>query len=379
MYPIALLWGVLLVLLGAVRAESLTTEQRLRQLDQQIAQLNQELAQTEQNRDTWQQKLAEVEARESAIAAHLHQLKREQQQTRQHADATRQKIHTLHSKSAHQHHQLSRQVRLAYQLGPDQHLKVILNQQQPERLSRMLGYHKVLNRYRLDHLETLAQQLQAEQQLALEQRATLATLAEQQEAIEQQQAALKQEKQQRAQLLSELERDYRSEREQLAVLQRDHARLEQVLLKLLQQQQSEDSAAASAQAHPEPTLGPRGILPVVGKVVQRFGSQRARRRWDGILIAAPEGSEVHAMATGEVVFSDWLKGYGHLLIIDHGKELMTLYAFNQSLYKKVGDRVQAGDIIALAGRSGGRRDAALYFGVRKRGKAVDPLHWLSRR
>ena len=115
--------------------------------------------------------------------------------------------------------------------------------------------------------------------------------------------------------------------------------------------------------------------PIAGKLVKKFGSRRSDTRWDGVLIAAKEGADIRAVTAGKVVFADWLRGYGLLVIIDHGKGYMTLYAFNQSLYKKKGDRVKAGTVIAAVGKSGGRTKSGLYFGVRKRGKAVNPVKW----
>lgn len=115
--------------------------------------------------------------------------------------------------------------------------------------------------------------------------------------------------------------------------------------------------------------------PIQGKILKKFGSKRSDTRWDGVLISSNEGTDIHAVSDGRIVFADWLRGYGLLVIIDHGKGYMTLYAFNQSLYKKVGDKVKAGTVIAAVGKSGGRSKAGLYFGVRRRGKAVNPARW----
>ena len=118
--------------------------------------------------------------------------------------------------------------------------------------------------------------------------------------------------------------------------------------------------------------------PVKGRLTNKFGSARAESTesiWDGVLIDASEGTEIRAVTSGKVVFSDWLRGYGLLIIIDHGKGYMTLYAFNQSLYRQVGEWVDAGEVIASVGQSGGRSHSGLYFGIRNKGKPVDPLEW----
>jgi septal ring factor EnvC (AmiA/AmiB activator) len=118
--------------------------------------------------------------------------------------------------------------------------------------------------------------------------------------------------------------------------------------------------------------------PVKGRLANKFGSVRvesAESTWDGVLIDASEGTEIRAITSGKVAFSDWLRGYGLLMIIDHGKGFMTLYAFNQSLYRQVGEWVDVGEVIASVGQSGGRSHSGLYFGIRNKGKPVDPLEW----
>jgi septal ring factor EnvC (AmiA/AmiB activator) len=115
--------------------------------------------------------------------------------------------------------------------------------------------------------------------------------------------------------------------------------------------------------------------PVRGRVTQKFGSPRSDSVWDGVLIDAKEGTDIHSVTWGKVVYAEWLRGYGLLTIIDHGQGYMTLYAFNQSVYKHVGDTINAGDIIASVGQSGGRSQSGLYFGIRKKGLPIDPLEW----
>jgi septal ring factor EnvC (AmiA/AmiB activator) len=115
--------------------------------------------------------------------------------------------------------------------------------------------------------------------------------------------------------------------------------------------------------------------PVKGKILKQFNSERPGGRWDGVLISAEEGTNIKAIAKGEVIYADWLRGYGLLVIIDHGADYMSLYAFNQSIGKKVGDHIKAGSIIAAVGKSGGRDEIGLYFGIRHKGKSINPAHW----
>ena len=138
-----------------------------------------------------------------------------------------------------------------------------------------------------------------------------------------------------------------------------------------------------------PSLGPaapagafaslKGQLraPVAGKIAARFGSKRGDGpSWKGVFIRTGEGSEIHAIAGGRVVFSDWLRGFGNLIIVDHGGQYMSIYGNNQSLLKRVGDAVKGGDTIASAGNSGGNEESGLYFELRHQGRAFDPATWV---
>ncbi|MEY3673100.1 MAG: hypothetical protein RI904_2757, partial [Pseudomonadota bacterium] len=119
--------------------------------------------------------------------------------------------------------------------------------------------------------------------------------------------------------------------------------------------------------------------PIRGTVMARFGTDRPEGGiWRGILVRADAGAPVQAIGGGTVVYSNWLRGFGNLLIVDHGQEYLSVYAYNQSLLKQVGDTVRAGDTVALAGSTGGQVDSALYFEIRHRGAAVDPIAYLVR-
>lgn len=151
---------------------------------------------------------------------------------------------------------------------------------------------------------------------------------------------------------------------------------------IAQEQERKESARASeAAATPQSGEGLKKGLrwPLRGIVMARFGTDRPEGgMWRGVLIKARDGTPVHAVGGGTVVYSNWLRGFGNLLIVDHGEEYLSVYAYNQSLLKQVGDSVRAGEPLALAGSTGGQVDSALYFEIRHRGAAVDPLAFLSR-
>jgi len=119
-------------------------------------------------------------------------------------------------------------------------------------------------------------------------------------------------------------------------------------------------------------------LPVRGELVAKYGSRRDDGpNWKGLFIRTDEGSEVRAVANGQVIFADWLRGFGNLVIVDHGGEYLTIYGNNQSLFKQAGDRVKTGDVIANTGSSGGIEQPGLYFEMRHQGRPFDPLGWVT--
>ena len=145
-----------------------------------------------------------------------------------------------------------------------------------------------------------------------------------------------------------------------------------------------EAAARSAEGVPSTGAAGGGLKPglrwpVKGQVMARFGTDRPEGGvWRGVLLRATEGASVQVVASGTVVYANWLRGFGNLIIIDHGQQYLSVYAHNQSLLKQIGDEVQAGETIALAGSTGGQVDSALYFEIRHRGSAVDPIQLLAR-
>jgi septal ring factor EnvC (AmiA/AmiB activator) len=122
----------------------------------------------------------------------------------------------------------------------------------------------------------------------------------------------------------------------------------------------------------------RGQLraPVAGKLAARFGAKRGEASWKGVFIKAAEGADVRAVAGGRVVFADWMRGFGNLIIVDHGSQYLSIYGNNQTLLKRAGDAVKAGDQIASAGNTGGNEESGLYFELRHLGQAFDPASWI---
>ncbi len=272
---------------------------------------------------------------------------------------------------------LGRQLALAYRQGAPSQLKLLLNQDDPRRINRSLAYQGYLTRARLSSLEALNSSLadlESNRQQLDEEREALARLDQRQ--LEQL-GELESARTQRAAALSELDRRIRSGRQTLQDLERDAQELTALIARL---------ADALADIPPDVAapsiLSLRGQLPhpINGRLRQGFGDSRGGElRWNGWLLAASIGTEVRAIAHGRVAYADWLRGYGLILIIEHGEGFMSLYAHNDALLRTVGDWVGPGDVIATVGNSGGVSEAGLYFELRRDGQPVNPAAWLVRR
>jgi septal ring factor EnvC (AmiA/AmiB activator) len=276
--------------------------------------------------------------------------------------------------------ELAKQLRAAYLLGRQEQVKLALNQEDPARFGRMLVYYRYLNQARLTRIQafevtlteidTLQQQIDA-------QRATL-TETQSRQAVEV--AVLDEERQRRASLLGALQMEIRAKGGELSQMQKDEKRLGQ-LIKDLQRALAEvapkDVSKADAPRRPFAKLKRKLPWPVTGKLAAGFGDRRevGDLRWRGAFIAASANRDVRAVAHGRVVFADWLRGFGLLIIIDHGDEYMTLYGHNQALYKAAGERVAPGDVVASVGDTGGMDRSGVYFELRHKGEPQNPQNW----
>lgn len=288
--------------------------------------------------------------------------------------------------------ELARQVRAYYALGGVEELKIMLGTQDPAALSRSLHYARYLHRARSALIADITHQVAAlEENKRVTAQRTERYSALKREAA-QHQMSLEQARAQRGQVLARIGLDIQTKEQRLTQLIEDQKRLQTLIERLKARPRPTPRPPVGRGTPPlRPTLPPdrhsafgklAGALPwpVAGPVVARYGASRklGTSRWQGILIGAPEGKEVRAIYTGEVVFADWMRGYGHLLIIDHDDGYMSLYGYNQTLNKSVGDKVVAGDVIALVGNSGGQEQSGLYFELRRQGQPINPTGWLAK-
>lgn len=280
------------------------------------------------------------------------------------------KKNSLSQQKKSQEKLLAKQLRSAYTTGQHDYLKLLLNQEQSEKIQRTVSYYQYFNKARIEEIEafkvTIAELLEVttQQQEQIEQ---LNSLKEEQTT---QSDLLKKTKQQRTKTLASLSKKILSSKQQLTKLKAEENNLNDALKKLSELIESEIRLSGLSK------LKRKLSWPVKGKVLHSFGSKKqGYLKWKGVMMSAPIGRQVQSIHNGTILFSDWLKGYGLLTVIDHGNGYMSLYAHNQTLLKSVGDRVERGEPIALVGQSGGQSQSGLYFEIRHRGKAVNPKFW----
>ena len=242
-------------------------------------------------------------------------------------------------------------------------------------MHRILTYYDFFNRERIKHIESgnrlIAEMQQTEIQIGEKKLALDQSYQEKNQQLE----MMHQAKEARAQLVAKLETDIKGNTQSLQQLQEDAENLQKLLTEIQHQQQIQQRKREQKFT----SLKGRLPWPASGYLSKFFGSPKIGGvSWDGVLITAPEGREVKAIHHGRVAYSDWLRGYGLLMIIDHGEGFMTLYGHNQSLFKEVDEWVDAGEAIALVGNSGGQKNPGLYFSIRKEGKPTDPRKWCNR-
>ncbi|MBA1278927.1 murein hydrolase activator EnvC family protein [Stutzerimonas stutzeri] len=413
--PRILLAFAFFCLLGSAMAdERADARKQIEAARQDVAELQKLLKQIEQEKSTVQKQLQTTESEMGQLEKQVDSLQQEIDRSEAELERLNEEKTTLEGARIEQQRLIGIQARAAYQSGRQEYLKLLLNQQNPEKFSRTLTYYDYLSKARFEQVanfnETLSQLANVEAGIEAQQ----ATLAEQQDGLKERRAQLAEVSKERQLALAKLDRDYSSRDKKLKARKQEQAQLERVLktieetlarqareaeqarqraLALAREEQSRrQQAGGAAPAATGPTVssaggnfgGPfasaKGKLPwpVDGRLVARYGTPRggdARTKWDGVLIGAGLGSQVRAVHGGRVVFADWLRGAGLLVILDHGNGYLTLYGHNQSLLRDAGEIVKAGDPIATVGTSGGQESAALYFAIRQQGRPSDPAQW----
>lgn len=399
----------------------LQSEQK--QLRSKLAQLKRQLATAETTHSEATDSLRESEAAISAANRRLRELAQSRRQVERQIAALQERRRTAGTRQGSEERQLAQvlraQVALVQQSRPPAQPHSQWHWQQlladdPQRAARDLAYLDYVARARLQAIGQLRERREELAALETESRAKQAELAAIAGDEQASRAQLLREQQARRRTLDRLARQIGAQRQSIATLERDERRLGSLITelnKLLAEQvrRERQRAAQAARAAAEPRTPPpaanadsaratepptdgrfaqlRGklLLPVRGEVGARFGAARRTEAgvdaptWKGVFIRAAAGSDVHAAAAGRVVFADWLRGFGNLLILDHGEGYLSVYGNNESLLAAVGERVDAGEVIAAVGNTGGSSESGLYFELRFQGRPFDPLRWAQAR
>ncbi|MEO7324059.1 MAG: peptidoglycan DD-metalloendopeptidase family protein [Dokdonella sp.] len=319
--------------------------------------------------------LREKELALSAVAKDVHALDERVAGQQAKFDELRQQREHLESTLKSQRDALAALLRSAYALGRNEELKLLLQQDDVAAIARVLAYHRYFQRAQVDQIGTLRGDLKqlADVQDAI--KAATAELAATRDARNAEGSRLETERSERAQLVATIDARLKDGGARIAALGKDEASLTGLLEKLrdvfadIPKQLAGEAPFASSRG--------RMAWPLQGKLVTAFGSgDESGRRSSGLLLAAKSGTPVRAISHGRVAFADWLRGYGLMIIVDHGDGYLSLYGCNETLLKDVGDWVDAGESIATSGASGGQKTPGLYFELRAKGQAVDPRGWL---
>jgi len=366
---------LLLGVMAVAQAEPLETKkEELQQIRGRISHLQTELKSAKDHHTELNKNLQKVEQKIGKLARRLRvlagSLARQQKQLQQLQKKRTQQEQVLDTHRA----LLSQQIRTAYAMGRQERIKILLNQQDPATISRVMAYYDYFNQARIEQLAVIQELINNLQETEADLISETNRLEELQAKELQQQDKLKEAQLARYEVVKSLAEEISSKGQELGGLKQNEQQLKSLMLRLQQELSAPPAEAVSHKAFR--TLKGRLPWPSKGKLIARFGSSKgAGMRWDGVVIAGQEGQEVKAVHHGRVAFAEWLRGFGLLLIIDHGNGYMSLYGHNQSLFKEAGDWVEAGEMIALVGSSGGRLKSGVYFSIRKKGKPVNPKRW----
>ena len=339
----------------------------------------------------------------------LYELNQQHKENRAKLESLQDQKASLQTTVQQQKQLLGAQLYEQYLHGQQSYIQVLLQQQDPGAMARQLQYFSYVSKARAELINSMQANLGKITRLNDATSQALKQITELKVAQEQERRELQKQKAERGKVLKQLSSKINAQRGEIDKLKRDEKSLSQLVEKLAKlamakpkppkpaksttrpnNQASPESNTAGQQLARNDTLpsnaydgsnfaGLRGKLnlPVRGEVTNRFGATREETgiSWKGLFIKAAEGNEVKAVAAGRVVFADWMRGFGNLLIIDHGDGYMSLYGSNQALLKQAGDTVKGGDTIAAVGNTGGNETNGLYYELRKQSKPFDPLSW----
>jgi len=368
----------LMLMTGTVIAAPTTDKdhkKKLTQLQSRITSLQLELDRDNKNKDIALNELKTSEKAISNTSLQLINLDKNIAGVNQRLSQLRTQQQQLNQQIEQHKTFLTKQIRASYVIGKQEYIKLLLNQQNPATVSRIATYYQYFTKARVNHINNVTDNIALLRNTQKEIDTNRVSLQQMRQQISDNKTTLENQFKQRKQIVATLSSRVQKKDDALKVLLRD----EEHLKKLLRQLRHDVSDIDNALTQHKDFRTLKGSLPwpTFGKITAKFGTTRlsGQLKWKGVLIGTRPGNAIHAIAHGQVVFADWLRGFGMLIIINHGKGYMSLYGHNESLHKNLGDWVDAGEVIAAAGSSGGQKSSNLYFEIRHNGKPQNPKWW----
>lgn len=364
-------------------------EEELRALRGRIERLQRDLTAAEETRGEAADQLKASEKAMSEAQRELFALARDRRSIESQLESLNARERAARAALSEQETLAGRLLRLQYRQGAPDRLRLVLEGRDAASVARHIAYYDYIQRARAALITELRRQGEAIAALGRDAAARRSELAQNEAQQGAETARLQKERAARAAVVARIAGDIARSRREIGRLKRDEERLARLVDQIARALASPAPPAkgrrverlpdASVSAQPFERLKGRLQLPVRGELVNRYGAAREESgaTWKGLFIRSVSGETIHAVADGRIVYADWLRGFGNLLILDHGKGYMSLYANNEALLGKVGEKVRGGDPIARVGASGGQGESGLYFELRRDGKPFDPLKWVA--
>jgi murein hydrolase activator len=370
------LFGSHLIFANDRETQGKLTEQQLEQVNQKIAKVQQQLSADKSSQEKEQQALKQSEIELGHLHLKAQALNKDKRIIQSKISKLKEEELRLSNRNISQKQALHKDLQSIHAIGKQEKLKLLLNQENPEEIARILRYYDYYTNARVERIRSYQENIKniVLNRQAIEQE--LAALEKIEFAIKQETENLNSKQQERKKILDALNKNIQTQDQQLKILLADQNRLSKLLdsLQGIWRDLPQKLDVTSLNKN-------KGKLkkPVEGKIRHHFGSERldGRLKWNGILISAAMEQPVKAIHDGRVVFADWIRGYGLLIIIDHNDGFLSLYGHNASLLKEAGDWISSGEALATVGNSGGQYETGLYFELRKDGTPLNPKHWLN--
>jgi len=374
------------------------TKKDISGIREKIKEIKQKLSQSENQQHDVADSLKKSEVAISLANKELHHIKQAQKDNETKLNQLKDQSLSISETLTQQQKRLSELIYQQYAHGNQSYAKLILQSKNPSQISRDLKYQSYIAKAHTQLINEMQNNLNEIKRLDAQTTSALQKVAELKEQQESERIRLEKEKSEKALVLKKLSKEIAAQRSQIKKLTRDENRLSELMKKLAKAASQKAKAAAQKKKQPSDTvtnnnqtpdnryagqkfasLKGKLKLPVQGQITNQFGVKRKDSgvTWKGLFIRANEGTSVKSVATGRVVFADWMRGFGNLIIIDHGSGYMSLYGNNQAILKNVGEEVQGGDSIASVGNTGGNESNGLYYELRSQSVPFDPLKWSS--